>query len=208
MIGYCIRQGVRGVTNLTFASFLLFTVFMYAPFGPGAWWEECQRSGCIHREQTRLYNARNYPYLLNPWPKSYSVWLFNPNDTSYLDPHTGATVRKGIDIQIGNFHLRGSEALVGDVGQSDSIIQGLPVGHPYFIGPGILELFALFSLVTVMAMLVAIAQRWRKRNLLYPPGQPESYFQADHYFYFPASLLVGWYQRIPTSADRPIFRLY
>jgi hypothetical protein len=63
-------------------------------------------------------------------------------------------------------------------------------------------------LIILNFMTVAVAQRWRSRNLFHSIDQTESYLQAGHYFWFPPSYLVGWYRRAQANSDRPTLRLY
>jgi len=58
-----------------------------------------------------------------------------------------------------------------------------------------------------MYMLLAIRQRWHRRNLLRVDTGPESYVVAPHYFSYPPPL-IGWYKRGQSVNARPTFRLY
>src|SRR5688500_5542941 len=102
---------MRGVTNLALASFILFTYFVYGPEG--------LRAEVTNDGTTLWYVLRSdHQYLLSQWPSSYLLWLFNPNNTEYFDTCSRETVSKGIALQIGSIQIRGSGALIGDLGQA------------------------------------------------------------------------------------------
>jgi peptide/nickel transport system permease protein len=66
--------------------------------------------------------------LDSPYPVNYLRWLFDPLDTTYIDPDDQNLIKqKGIDITIGDFHIKGSGALTGDFGNSVQIQKGTPV---------------------------------------------------------------------------------
>ncbi len=91
--------------------------------------------------------------LDKPWPFDFFVWLFDPNDTTDVDRDFQPTP-KGIDIEIGAFHLKGAGVLTGDFGKTKVIQKGTPVGELLSTKIGYSAI--LIGLTIMLSFLIAI----------------------------------------------------
>src|SRR5687767_7366599 len=127
MAAYVVRRFFQGLVVLVLSTFLVYSILIITPGGP--------------RDQINaLKAARNPPVnpdlikilerqygLDKPYPLSYFLWLFDPDDTikkTYTLQGELHTAPKGINF-LGI--IRGSGILTGDMGESISIDQGKSV---------------------------------------------------------------------------------
>lgn len=119
--------------------------------------------------EKRLNDLAQSYKLDQPWPLNYLLWLFDPNDTTDLNKDL-QPMPKGIELQIGDLHIRGSGILTGNFGYSH--FQGTGRGDPVIevIGRGWVNTAVLVgvSLVisAVLALIIGIIGAVRQRSRL------------------------------------------
>ncbi len=174
MIAYFVRRLVGGIFTFFASTLVIFSVIIYAPGGPmfTLYVEDTD----YNPSPTFLNRVMAFYHTDQPWPVSYMAWLFDPNGPKPLW-HQEATssardLRTGMNIEIGNFHLRGSGVLTGDLGVSIIVEQGQPVTDVF--GEG-LAIMLLMALTLPVLMGVVVVQR-RRRPPVYglPPNYPMS----------------------------------
>lgn len=135
MLTYITRRLLESVITIFVALLLLHTVIMiYLP-------------DRFMRERTYVSDSSQLmPHERPQWPLEFFLWLFDPGKTMTTNGDL-ETVPTGVDIAIGNLHIKGSGALTGDFGNSFFVGQGQPVGE-------ILSTRWLNTLVLVVAALI------------------------------------------------------
>lgn len=125
MLTYIIRRFVQGSIVLALSTFVIYSILVLTPGGPMDQIAQFQLN-TVRRVNPELINSLIRQYKLDsPYPVSYLRWLFDPLDTTRVDPNNGnVVVQKGIDIQIGDFELKGSGWLTGDFGNSLQVAKG------------------------------------------------------------------------------------
>ncbi|HVG00226.1 MAG TPA: ABC transporter permease [Chloroflexia bacterium] len=151
MTVYLIRRFVQGMFILALSHFLIYTILVATPGGPMDQIAEIEHGKPGVNPHLIDSFIRSYK-LDSPYPLSYLRWLFDPNDIIELDEHN-EQVRKGIDIQVGEWRLQGSGMLTGNFGRSIAIAKGLPVTD--MVGNRIGNTLALTISALVLALLVA-----------------------------------------------------
>ena len=151
MTVYLIRRFVQGMFILVLSHFLIYTILVATPGGPIDQLSEA-RNGRKDLNPHLLEAWLKAYKLDSPYPVSYLRWLFDPTDTTEVNDRN-ETVRKGIDIQVGEWHLQGSGMLTGNFGRSIAIAKGLPVTE--MVGNRIGNTLALTISALVLALLVA-----------------------------------------------------
>jgi hypothetical protein len=208
MLAYCIRQLIRGVTNLLLASFLIFTVLTYAPFGAQAQLDKYVAAAAERgTSQVEYYMHIDFEHTRARWPQSYLLWLFDPHDTQDFSTDCYCFVTRGLNFEIGTLHLAGSGIVTGHWGASTHLAPGQPVLSEFLLGRGSLVLSGAMVLLILISMFVAAFQRRHRLKPLSSHNGPESYLIAPHYFMLPTPL-VGWYRRTSLAGAPPQFRLY
>ncbi|MFL5734233.1 MAG: ABC transporter permease [Chloroflexia bacterium] len=153
MTTYIVRRIVQGILVLVASSFVVYSLLIFTPGGP--WDQVNSRSG----EGGRPIPARVLAQLIKtykldkPYPVNYLVWLFDPEDTTEIKG-LDQVVPKGIDLTVGNWHIKGSGILTGDFGRSVSIAKGLYVRD--MIGSRIGYTLLLTCTALVLSLLIAL----------------------------------------------------
>ncbi|MEO5953617.1 MAG: ABC transporter permease [Chloroflexia bacterium] len=131
MATYIIRRFVQGLIVLVLATFVIYSILVITPGGPADQVAEALalgKNGAKPVNQAYLDNVIKAYKLDSPYPVNYLRWLFDPKDTSYVDPNDGNSVKtKGVDLNIFGLEIKGSGALTGDFGNSLQIQKGSPV---------------------------------------------------------------------------------
>ena len=105
MITYIIRQFVQGLIVLALSTFVIYTILVLTPGGPKDQFDEAMALTTGTSPNPGRIKALLEAYKLDsPYPVSYLRWLFDPLDTTRVDPdNNNIVVQKGINIQIGDF---------------------------------------------------------------------------------------------------------
>ncbi|MEO5953498.1 MAG: ABC transporter permease, partial [Chloroflexia bacterium] len=146
MILFIIRRLLQTIAFIFLAIGFVYTVVVVLlPTGPRANYEQAVTEYANWQETiidnpeyadfpeyTTLKNAveglaKDYK-VDQPWPLNYLLWLFDPNDTTDTNRDFEVST-KGIDVQIGSLHIKGSGILTGDFGKSKVIQKGTPVSE-------------------------------------------------------------------------------
>src|SRR5215218_9006539 len=142
MSTYLVRRFVQTLAFIFVAWLVVFTVLVYfMPNGPRALYARELNAPQLDEEgiQNSIYHAFEFEreYKLNhPWPISFFVWLFDPNNTTetVFGENNEEVVRsKGIDISVGPLRLKGSGILTGDFGMIERT-SGLGLNHSQTVG--------------------------------------------------------------------------
>jgi hypothetical protein len=160
MLAYFVRRLADGVFAMLATAFLYYQIAVYCPGGIVNPIEGYPlRSGTIERPgllmlilsvpiNNRLHQTYKLRYI---WPTNYLRWLFDPQDTTQVDPNNGKEKQKGLDIWVGGVELKGSGILTGNWGSTSE--------PPY--GQSALELmgssFWLYDLIILSLTLLGIA---------------------------------------------------
>jgi peptide/nickel transport system permease protein len=153
MTTYLIRRAIEGFFVLVFASFLIYSILTLAPggpldqikFGSGG-------SGRPPIDQDTIERLKRLYKLDKPWPLNYLYWLFDPRDTTTLNERD-EVVPKGVNIQIGDFHVQGSGVINGDFGNSMLIQRGVPVTE--VLGSRLGNTLILMTSSLLLALIIA-----------------------------------------------------
>lgn len=136
MFIYFIRRSAQTVAFLFVASFLLYSLLVFwVPGGPYAQYKAAMLAKAAPpEEETGVYRvpggpvgpgieqmAREYYKVDRPWPLSYFLWLFDPQDTRLNEQGEEVPADTGLDLKIGPFHIKGSGVLTGDLSISTRI---------------------------------------------------------------------------------------
>ncbi|HYP19650.1 MAG TPA: ABC transporter permease [Chloroflexia bacterium] len=155
MTTYIVRRFAQSLAFGALASLLIFTVLVYVmPNGPYQTYKSVlpfQHNPDSRRFLKQITVA--YP-VDKPWPLSFLAWLYDPNDTTTIDPLTEQEVPKGVDIVIGGLHIRGDGALLGELGNSFYVFRGQPVRE--LIGSRWGNTVSLLGLAFFLSLVVAI----------------------------------------------------
>jgi peptide/nickel transport system permease protein len=153
MATYIIRRFIQGFIVLVLATFVIYSILVVTPGGPADQVAELKALSGSTRPVNAAYleNVLKAYKLDSPYPINYLRWLFDPSDTIYIDRNDGNAVKqKGIDIKIGDLHIKGSGALTGDFGNSLVVQKGTSVMQ--LMGDKLGNTLAL----TVSALLVSV----------------------------------------------------
>jgi peptide/nickel transport system permease protein len=123
---YIVRRVAQSLGFVLVAWLGVYTVLvLLMPGGPGQQYREITDNPNATGLQSFQVEGRANRYKLDrPWPVNFFTWLFDPNDTiQFVSDPNGNTLQipKGIDMQIGDFRLRGSGILTFDLGYTDSL---------------------------------------------------------------------------------------
>jgi len=116
---------------LVLATFVIYSILVITPGGPADQVAEAialGKNGAKPVNAAYLDNVMKAYKLDSPYPVNYLRWLFDPKDTTYVDPNDGNQVKtKGVDLNIFGLEIKGAGALTGDFGNSLQIQKGSPV---------------------------------------------------------------------------------
>ena len=157
MATYIIRRFIQGLIVLVLATFVIYSILVITPGGPAdqvAELKALSSSGSKPVNAAYLENLLKSYKLDSPYPVNYLRWLFDPLDTTYVDRDDGNAVKqKGIDIAIGDFHIKGAGALTGDFGNSLVVQKG--TGVMTLMGDKLGNTLALTSSSLLLSVLIA-----------------------------------------------------
>jgi peptide/nickel transport system permease protein len=123
MAGYILRRFLQGVGFVILSTLVTYT-FMVVLIrdNPTGHYQEFKRilaeepnSGAAATVEKSVGVLEDLFELDKPWPLNYLAWLFDPGETTELNEF-GEEIPKGIDLRIGELHVKGSGALTGDFG--------------------------------------------------------------------------------------------
>lgn len=127
MIGYLVRRLLQSFLFVVLSSFFIYTAVVYMPGqrGPANQYAFFKASDSATNP---FFSSKDeaqevlveYYRVDRPWPLSYLAWLFDPTKTTEIDENN-QRVPIGVDISIGEWHLRGSGALTGDFGRESDL---------------------------------------------------------------------------------------
>jgi peptide/nickel transport system permease protein len=162
---YIIRRFFQSLLFVLLASLLVYTgVIMWMPTGPKWRYDRLvEQYTAIMRSQGTPADVRpTSPDLARiervwkvdkPWPLNFFTWLFDPSDTTQLDDNA-QEVPKGIDVNVFDWHIKGSGILTGDLGTSTSTSKGAAVGD--LIGAKASNTLLLVSVSLILSFLIAV----------------------------------------------------
>jgi peptide/nickel transport system permease protein len=170
MTHYLIRRVIQSILFVGLACLLIYTALvMLMPDGPGYNYGRLKQGLALASQGAVPVNTTVGPrtdpilhlekrYKLDkPWPLSFFVWLFDPNDTtinSYDLAGNPVELQKGIDVNIFGLRLRGSGTLTGDFGNSEGFAPNVAISKIFIDRWGNTLLLLLTSLA--VALLVGI----------------------------------------------------
>lgn len=154
MAAYIVRRFFQGLVVLFLSTFLIYSILIITPGGPRDQIEALKAQGNppINPELIRILEKQ---YGLDkPYPLSYFLWLFDPEDITKRTYDIEGNVyiaTKGINL----FGIiQGSGILTADMGDSVSIDQGKSVAA--LIGDRLGNTLTLMGLSTLLSILIAI----------------------------------------------------
>jgi peptide/nickel transport system permease protein len=154
MATYIIRRFAQGFSVLILATFVIYSILVITPGGP------LDQLAAL-KQGRRDVNPRYIEVLIerykldSPYPINYLRWLFDPEDTTQLDPNDDSRkIPKGIDIPIGGLRIQGSGVLTGDFGNSVQVAQGQPVMK--LMGDRLGNTLALTMTALLLALIAAV----------------------------------------------------
>lgn len=155
MTTYIVRRFAQSLAFGALASLLVFTVLVYV-MPNGAY--QTYKNVLPFQDQpgARLFLKQltsAYP-VDEPWPLSFLAWLYDPNDTTSIDPVTNQELPKGVDITIGSLQIKGDGALFGEFGNSNYVFRGQEVRE--LIGNRWGNTASLLGLAFLMSVVVAV----------------------------------------------------
>jgi peptide/nickel transport system permease protein len=183
MSTYLVRRFFQTLAFIFFAWLVVFTVLVYVmPNGPRARYARALDAGGVevpadYRDGVAVASVLERQYKLDkPWPLSFALWLFDPNDSSVviLDDHDQLIeTTKGIDLSIGPIRLKGSGVLTGDFGNVERI-SGLGSEHDEPVmdiigrrwGNTVTMIGLAFAIALLLALPVGIIAAVRQRSSL------------------------------------------
>ena len=84
MATYIVRRVIQGVIVLFLSTFMSYSIILLMPGGPMQMLAEAKQGGIIVPPNYIERLEEQYG-LDQPWPLSYFLWLFDPNDTFDYD---------------------------------------------------------------------------------------------------------------------------
>jgi len=125
MTTYLIRRFFQSFIFIFLAAFTVYTVLvMLMPDGPYYRYTHFTTDLPFPQVVQGPKELEDRYELDKPWPLNFLSWLYDPSDTTttYVNLNSGNVEERpiGIDIAIGDFHVRGSGILTGDFGTSAS----------------------------------------------------------------------------------------
>jgi peptide/nickel transport system permease protein len=154
MTTYLIRRLVQGFMVLALATFMIYSILIITPGGPRDQVAELTAQGGNRPVNAALLEALLATYKLDsPYPINYLRWLFDPNDTTRLN-EDNVPVQKGINVEIGEFHLKGSGVLTGEFGNSVQVAKGQSVMK--LMGDRLGNTLALTVTALLISLLIAV----------------------------------------------------
>jgi peptide/nickel transport system permease protein len=157
MTTYIIRRFIQGLIVLVLATFVIYSILVVTPGGPADQIAEMKATSTSNKPvNAALLEALMKAYKLDsPYPINYLRWLFDPSDTSQLDPNDNTReVQKGIRIALGPVVIAGSGALTGDFGTSLAVAKGVNVMK--LMGDRVGNTLALTMTALGLSILVAV----------------------------------------------------
>lgn len=153
MTTYLIRRLIQGFIVLVASSFVIYSLLIITPGGPKDQINEIRSDPSKHVSKYFIDEMLKRYKLDQPYPFSYLVWLFDPNETTEIQG-LNTVVPKGIDVAIGPWHIRGSGVLTGDFGKSVNLAKGVAVMD--MIGGRIGFTLALTITSLIISLLIAL----------------------------------------------------
>ncbi len=155
MATYIIRRLAQGFIVLVLATFVIYSILIITPGGPRDQVAELKATSTSNRPvNVAVLQALLKAYKLDsPYPVNYLRWLFDPLDTTQVNDQN-IVVPKGIDINIGNWHIKGSGVLTGDFGNSVQIAKGQSVMK--LMGDRLGNTLALTISALILSVLIAV----------------------------------------------------
>jgi|GEM_PF-2662776 len=180
MVAYFVRRVIGGIAHLLMALFVVFYVVIELP-GSKPQMMPCPHCPFPPTKEAIRFIEKNY-FIDKPWPLNFVNWLFDPDEPitrqSYdLQGNPLPPIQKGMDITIGNLHIKGSGVLTGDLGVSVNFDQGTPVTDMF--GHGIGEMFALLISLIATLMAIGTAQRMGRPRPYRVSITPTAYSLGD-----------------------------
>lgn len=178
MLTYVVRRLFHALVFLFTASLLIYTfLVILMPGGPSDQAASARLQGYLTEADYPDFPEVTLAYINEhfkvdyPWPLNYFVWLFDPNDITakaYNSDNIIITVPKGIDLQVGNLHLRGSGILTGDFGEENYSGALTPVGDVISArsGSSLALLLLAFAVTLLVGIPLGIVGAARKGSLL------------------------------------------
>lgn len=125
MTTYLVRRVFQSFIFIFLAAFAVYTVLvMLMPDGPYYRYTHFTTDLPFPQVVQGPIELEDRYELDKPWPLNFLAWLYDPSDTTttYVNLNSGniEELPTGIDIPIGDFHIRGSGILTGDFGTSAS----------------------------------------------------------------------------------------
>jgi peptide/nickel transport system permease protein len=80
MATYIVRRVIQGVIVLFLSTFMSYSIILLMPGGPAQQLAEAKQRGAKVAPDYIKKLEKQYG-LDQPWPLSYFLWLFDPNDT-------------------------------------------------------------------------------------------------------------------------------
>lgn len=125
MTTYVIRRFIQGFVVLLLSTFVIYSLLVITPGGPA------DQIAALSQDRTKtvspaLLKALLQAYKLDsPYPVNYLRWLFDPLDTTQIDPNDNTReIQKGINFELGPIHIQGAGVLTGDFGNSLQLAKG------------------------------------------------------------------------------------
>jgi peptide/nickel transport system permease protein len=156
MTTYIIRRLIQGFIVLLLATFVIYSILIITPGGPRDQVAELRALSGPKPVNAAYLEALLKAYKLDSdWPVNYLRWLFDPTDTTELDPNDSSKlIQKGIDVNIFGLHIAGSGALTGDFGNSVAVHKGATAMS--LMGDKLGNTLALTTSSLLLAILLAL----------------------------------------------------
>lgn len=168
MSTYLVRRFLQTLAFIVIAWLVVFTVLVYfMPNGPRAIYARSLDTDNLANANLQdsigaAFQLEKEYKLNNPWPLSFFVWLFDPNDTTQTvmdENNVLIEESKGIDVSFGPLRLKGSGILTGDFGMVERT-SGLGLNRSQTVGEVIGARWGntvtIVGLAFLTALLVAI----------------------------------------------------
>jgi peptide/nickel transport system permease protein len=154
MTTYLIRRTISGFIVLVLASFLIYSILTLAPGGPLDQIKFATAgTGRVILSEEEIERLKAAWKLDTPYPLNYFKWLFSTDERDLTTLRGYEIVPRGIDVQIGDFRLRGTGVLTGDLG--DSLVVQRGMGVVEVMGARLGNTLILMSSSLLLALLIA-----------------------------------------------------
>jgi peptide/nickel transport system permease protein len=156
MTTYIIRRFLQGTVTLIMSTLAIFGILTITPGGPvDQYYAAISVQGPDRPNIVALKAIIRALKLDSPFPISYMRWLFDPSDTTRLDPNDSShIITKGVDLSLGSLRIQGSGILTGDFGNSVIVAKGQSVLG--MMGARLGNTLALTVTALVLSVLVAL----------------------------------------------------